>query len=220
VFFKIFGGGVIAQLGFYVNTYYVNNGDLGSATIIEGWKGTTMFAFGIGSIPLWTWLCEKLDKKICMILILFGGFIGSSLNWICVRPDMPYLQLIPVAFTAAVSGALWLIVPSMQADIVDYDELKNGKRREGSHNAMFSWFLKLSFTIAAMLSGFVLEWTGFDVSLGSNQDPEVMRTMLLWWVLLPIIFWGISIVIVALYPLNRRKMHDIRTQLEERRGVL
>lgn len=218
IVFKVFGGGVIAQLGFYVNAYYVNKGNIADASVIEGWKGTVSFVFAAGSIPFWAWLCEKLDKKFAMGIILIGGFIGSGLNLVCVRPDMPYLQLIPVAFTAAVTGAIWLIVPSMQADIADYDESKFGIRREGAMNSIFSWFLKIAFTLATALSGFVLEWSGFDVSLASEQPEEVLRRMFWMWVCLPFLFWSIALFLVMKYPLNRKAMSDVREQLEARRG--
>jgi len=41
----------------------------------------------------------------------------------------------------------------MAADCVDYDELQTGTRNEGVYAAIFSWFMKASFTIGLSLAG-------------------------------------------------------------------
>ncbi|WP_309397678.1 MFS transporter [Cerasicoccus maritimus] len=220
IFLFMFGNGVVSKLGIYLNIYLINDGELQKSFIIEGWKATVSATVGICTIPIWTWICEKFDKKWAMFIILISGFIGAGLNYVCLQPAYPYLQLVPVAFNAGVLGAMWLIVPSMQADIVDYDERTTHQRREGSINSIFSWFLKMAFTLSAGVSGFIIEATGFDVNVGSEQPPEVLTRMLLFFVLIPLAFWGVSAWLMWIYPLNREKMHAIRTELEDRRGKL
>lgn len=220
IFLFMFGNGVVSKLGIYLNIYLVNDGELQKSFLIEGWKGTVGAVVGIATIPLWTWICERFDKKWAMFIILISGFIGAGLNYVCFRPGMPYLQLIPVAFNAGVIGAMWLIVPSMQADIVDYDEKKTHRRREGSINSIFSWFLKMAFTLSAGISGFIIDFTGFDVDLGSDQPENVLTRMLLFFVLIPLSFWGVAAYLIWRYPLNRATMHTIREELEARRGKM
>ncbi len=220
VVFQVFGMGIVSKLGQYINIYYISGGELSKAFVMEGWKGTAGFLAGVFSIFFWTWVCERLDKKWALMLILSLGFVGAGLNIICLTPKYPYLQIIPTVFYAGVVGALWMIVPSMQADVADYDETKTSRRREGSINSGFSWFLKMGMTAAAGLSGFVLEWTGFDVHAGKIQPAEVVHKMLLFYILLPVGFWMTSIVLLWFYPLTRGKMHEIRSQLEARRGKL
>ncbi len=218
VFFQMFGLGVTGTLGLYVNMYYINEGEVAAASMIEGWKATASMIAGIFSVFFWTWVCERLDKKWALMIILGLGFIGAGLNLICLTPEYPYLQLVPTIFYAAVIGAVWMIVPSMVADVLDYDELKTGKRREGSVNSVFSWFLKIGMTAAAGLSGFVLHWTGFNVDLGNEQPEEVIQKMLMSFILIPIVFWFIAMLLTWIYPLTRGKMNEIRKELEERRG--
>ncbi len=218
VVFQVFGMGVVSTLGQYINTYYISGGQLAQSFVMEGWKASASFLAGVLSIFFWTWVCERLDKKWALMLILSGGFIGAALNVFCLTPEHPFLQLLPTIFYAGVVGALWMIVPSMQADVVDYDETMTSRRREGSINSVFSWFLKLGMTAAAGLSGFVLEWTGFDVHLGKIQPEQVVHNMLLFYILLPIGFWLISIIMLWFYPLTRSRMLVIRNGLEARRG--
>jgi GPH family glycoside/pentoside/hexuronide:cation symporter len=218
VVFQVFGAGITGALGLYINFYLINRGALSDAAVIEGLKDTTGFLVGLAAVPFWTWVCEKLDKKWTMMIIISSGFIGCALNLVCLTPDHPYLQIVPAVFYASVTASLWLIIPSMLADMVDYDELHTGKRREGSINSVFSWFLKMGLTLSVGLSGFVLEWTGFDRGAGPIQPPEVLQRMLMYYILLPIAFWGIALLLVWRYPLKRARMLEIRRELEQRRG--
>jgi GPH family glycoside/pentoside/hexuronide:cation symporter len=220
VVFQLFGAGITGALGAYINFFYISGGELADASIIEGLKGTTAFFVGLIAIPFWTWLCEKLDKKWTMMIIIGSGFIGAFLNLLCLTPKYPYLQIVPAVFYASVTASIWLIVPSMMADLVDFDERKTGKRREGSINSVFSWFMKLGSTLPVGLAGFVLQWTGFDQAAGKSQPPEVLQRMLVWYICLPLIFWSISLVLIYFYPLNRKRLQEVRRELEERRGKI
>ena len=218
VVFQMFGAGITGALGTYLNFFYISGGELGHASVIEGLKGTTAFLMGLVAVPFWTWVSEKLDKKWTMMIVIGSGFIGAFLNFICLTPRHPYLQIVPAVFYASVTASLWLIVPSMMADIVDFDERRTGKRREGSINSVFSWFMKLGGTLPVGFAGFVLQWTGFDRAAGKLQPPEVLHRMLAWYIFLPLFFWSIALALVYFYPLTRNKLADIRAELEARRG--
>jgi glycoside/pentoside/hexuronide:cation symporter, GPH family len=220
VVLQVFGSQITGALGFYINMFYINDGQLLDASIIEGFKDTTAFLMGLAAIPFWTWVCEKLDKKWTMMIIISSGFIGAFLNLICLTPKYPYLQIVPAVFYASVVASMWPIIPSMLADMVDYDELHTGKRREGSINAVFSWFLKLGMTLPVGVSGFVLAWTGFNAAAGQSQPPEVLQRMLWAYILLPLVFWGAALILLYKYPLKRERMQEIRTELERRRGKM
>ena len=133
---------------------------------------------------------------------------------------MPYLQIIPGIFESCAISAVWLFVPSMKADIADYDEVQTTRRREGALNAFFSWFIKAALACSMGLGGLVLQFSGFDVKLAHEQPARVLHTMLLLYVALPLIIWGCGLVFVWLYPLDRKKMAVIRTDLETRRGKI
>lgn len=217
---QVVGMGIASKLGQYINFYYISGGDLGKGTMFEGWKATAGFLAGTFAVFFWTWVCERLDKKWALMIILASGFIGALLNLVCLTPEHPWLQLIPGVFFSGVIGALWMIIPSMTADVVDFDEIKTEKRREGSINSVFSLCMKIGMTTSALLSSYVLHWTGFKVDVGKVQPEEVIHTMLVWYIAMPIVFWGIAMLILWRWPLTRNAMADIRTQLEDRRGKI
>jgi GPH family glycoside/pentoside/hexuronide:cation symporter len=121
-------------------------------------------------------------------------------------------------FIGAGYAGLWLMIPSMQADVVDSDELATGERREGSFAAIYSWVLKLSFCIGFLISGPLLELTGFKAELGGEQPAEVLLNMRIGYLALPVTALIIALFLLKAFPINREAAQDIRSQLEARRG--
>lgn len=218
-FLLVFGTMSVATLQQYLNIYYVFDGDLSAASVIAGWRMTAVIVTGVLSIPVGAWLSERFDKKAMVIAVLCTGIIGVQLNYIFMRPDMPYLQLIPAVLESGAYSGMWLFLPSMKADTADYDELHTSRRREGSINSFYSWFIKLSLTCAMGVGGFILHISGFDAKIGS-QPPEVISRMFGLYLTLPVVIWGLAIVCAWKYPLNRKVMAEIRGTLESRRGKL
>ena len=104
--------------------------------------------------------------------------------------------------------------------MVDEDELKTHERREGMYGSIFWWVIKLGLSLALVLSGYLLNWTGFDVELGSNQTPEAIRLMRLCDAFIPAAASLFAIWAVATYPITEEKAHEIRKKLEARRGAV
>ncbi len=218
-FFLCLGNFSVASLGQYVNIYLVNGGRLADASVIDGWRYTTMVVVGICSLPVLTWLSEKFDKKILVSGVLIMAILGQLLYLVCLDPDMPYLQLIPATLQSGSMSAFWLFMPSMKADVADYDEIDTSRRREGALNAFYSWFIKAAQTFAMGMGGMMLQLTGFEVSSG-DQPAEVLSRMKWMFVVTPVVIWSVSLVLVLYYPLTREKLCDIRERLEARRGRL
>lgn len=219
IFLNLIGIVSISGLGYYINIYFVNAGDIVGASWIEGWRNTAMFAASILSIPLWRWVSNRWDKKVAMYVILSLTIVGHLLNYWCLNPEMPYLQIIPSLMYAGVGSAIWMIAPSMKMDVADYDELQTRRRREGSINAVFSFILTLAVTLSTGMGGLVLELTGFDPEF-KEQPQEVLDRMFHTYLLLPVAFWVLSILFLKFYKLDRKNVTDIREKLEARRGEI
>ena len=80
-------------------------------------------------------------------------------------PGKPWMYIIALPFFSFGIGSLFTIMMSMTADIIDIDELKTGKRREGIFGAIYWWMVKVGFAIAGALSGLII-W----LPLGFNSD--------------------------------------------------
>jgi len=151
--------------------------------------------------------------------MLGTSMFGHLLNYFCMTPEMPYLQIIPAFFEASAISAVWMFLPSMKADVADWDEEKTTRRREGSINAFYSWFIKASLTLSMGISGVVLEFSGYDAKV-DVQPENVLQRMFLLYVLLPVIIWSVALISVWFYPLDRKRSTELRATLEARRGEI
>ncbi|MFA5410942.1 MAG: MFS transporter, partial [Candidatus Omnitrophota bacterium] len=105
------------------------------------------------------------------------------------------------------------------ADIVDYDELSTGERREGAFTSCASYILKLGNSLGYYISGLILTWAGFSWQL-KVQAPETIFWIRSSLASVPIFGLAIAIIFVLRVPLTKEKTEQIRRQLEERRGTV
>jgi GPH family glycoside/pentoside/hexuronide:cation symporter len=219
-FTKTFGFSLVGALGFYLNAYYVCKGNIFLATKIAGVASTFLFVPNLFAIPICTWIANRWDKGVLLYVTIASGILGSLSMYFLVTPLHPWLQVFPSLLIGPLGIGLWLVVPSMQADVVDYDELMTGQRREGSFSATYSWTLKASTALSGGISGLVLVWTGFDISHGAIQPVEVLLKIKFLSIWIPVVFLVMSIFAVSRYKLTRKRMAEIRIILENRRGVI
>lgn len=218
-FFLVMGYSCLGGLGLYVIIYKVCGGDMLQAGIITGLKGSLLAVTGIAILPFLTWLGEKFDKRRVVLMMLTTCIFGHLMNYFLMTPKMPYLLIVSGFFEASAISAIWMFLPSMKADIADWDEVKTKRRREGSINAFYSWFIKASLTLSMGIGGVVLQFSGFDASLPQQTESAVQR-MFTIYLILPVVMWLIAFLSVWFYPLSREQAQKIRAELEERRGYI
>jgi glycoside/pentoside/hexuronide:cation symporter, GPH family len=212
------GGMMVGSMGRYVATYYVFNGDWAGGTKLHAYSQTIGFVTSLAAIPAFNWLARRYGKVRALQVSLITSAIGYLSTYWLYNAQYPYLMLLAGAFIAPALSGLWMIVPSLNADIVDDDELRHGRRREGSYASIFSWLIKAGQSAAILLSGYVMVWTGFDQALGRIQTPDTLANMRVCFATLPAAFYLIALVLLAYYPLTAARSAEIRQALETRRG--
>jgi glycoside/pentoside/hexuronide:cation symporter, GPH family len=147
------------------------------------------------------------------------SMFGHLLNYWLMNPAHPYWQILSGFFESSAIGAVWMFLPSMKADVGDYDEQHTNRRREGSINAFYSWFIKASLTASMGIGGVVLQMTGFDRNF-AQQPADVLQRMLWVYLIIPVVIWCVALVSIWFYPLTRQRCAEIRAVLESRRGTI
>lgn len=216
--FFLLGTSIFDSYGRFVGTYYVLDGDWDAGARFAGYGTFIYMVFSFIFIPIFRHLSEKIGKPRVLLLSILLVFVAVSTTWWTFTPSNPWLMLTNTAFIGAGYAGLWLMIPSMQVDVVDYDELKTGERREGSYASIFSWVLKLSFVIGFLISGPVIELTGFDANLNQNQEEGVYEIMRIGYIVIPVVALILALIFLKLFPITKAKAREIRTTLEERRG--
>ena len=226
-----FNGFMLASsFTFYVICFYVYGGsqpDGATSAMDVMWHngGTLIGLFGtfssvcaFGAISLTAWISAKIGKRKAFLLTMSLAVIGYALKWIGYNPAHPYWLLIAAPFLAFHLGALFTIVPSMVADVCDYDELQCGTRREGMFSGIYWWIQKLGMAGASVIGGYLLNWTGFNIGLGVTQSHHAMLYMRIFDIGIPIVTTLVAIYIIATFDISEDAAYDIRKQLEQRRG--
>jgi GPH family glycoside/pentoside/hexuronide:cation symporter len=213
--------GLVGTLGFYATTYYVFQGDLTAAGELTFWSGMSYAVFGVAGVPVASGLAKQFGKQKALAFTLAAGLVAFASSWWLYTPDAPWLSVLCTGLNGFSATGLWVVLPSMCADVVDYDEIQSGKRREGAYSSTFSWMLKVGMSVSMLIVGPLLDQvTGFNAKLGGNQAPDTI-----WWIRvlfagIPVAALVVAFLLVQLYPLTRDRMRDIRATLEARRGTV
>lgn len=215
----VIGTYMVNALGNYLNIYYVFAGDADAASVVIGWANTANMLSAIASIPVFTWLAGKYGKVNALYVNCAFLVVAYISTLFLLHPDYPYLQIIINVLTGPGYTGIFIIIPAMQADVCDLDELETGNRQEGLFNSVYSWFYKLSFSIAVVLSGYIATGAGFDPDL-VQQTPQALFLMRVLYATVPIAAILVMIWFLSRYPLTEEHMKGVRRQLEERRGVV
>jgi len=219
--FLVFNGFMlISSFQFYVIIYYVFAGDKVLGAEYVGYSGTISAVSTFAIIVLITWLATKIGKRRAFFVATGVSIVGYGLKWFCYNPDYPLLLLLPAPLMAFGLGGLFTLMGSMIADVVDLDELDTNERREGMFGSIYWWVVKLGMAAALAGGGFLLEATGFEVELEGAQTGTTLLLMRLFDILVPMIASAVAIWIVASYEITEEKAHEVRAELERRRGAV
>ncbi len=218
--FLVFNGFMlISSFQFYVIIYYVFGGETVQGAEYAGWSGTVGAVSTFIVIGIVTWMSSRFGKRNAFFIAIGISIVGYAMKWFCYNPEIPWLLLVPAPFMAFGLGGLFTLMGSMIADVCDYDELHSRERREGMFGSIFWWVVKLGMALALAGGGFLLNATGFDVALEGNQTENTIFLMRLLDVVVPILTSLLAMWAVASFPITEQRAHEIRDELEQRRGA-
>ncbi len=210
------GAGSTGALGTYLIIYYVCRGDIPYSTQILGVNGTVYGLSGIAVLPLVSLLSKHFGKKAAMLTFYGVGIAGFVGSYFIMNPESPYLSILCSALISPCLSAMFMLFFSMMADVCQWDLLHNNLCREGVFAAVLSWTVKVGFTMAMVIAGYILVWCGFDQKLGAAQSADSIMQMRLWYALFPTAFLLIGATAVCFYPLSRAKVDEIKLALAAR----
>jgi GPH family glycoside/pentoside/hexuronide:cation symporter len=217
--FLVFNG---FQLGMsfslYVMIYYLFSGNDSAAGKLMGSFGTLTAICTLCVIPLTGWIATHIGKRKTFLITISLSIVGYAIKWVGYNPDYPYWLLFSSPLVAFGTGSLFTLMGSMISDVCDYDELNTHQRREGVFGAIYWWMVKVGMALAGLLTGVLLKVSGFDVALGAGQADKTLFLLRVFDVGIPIITSAIALWIIASYGITEKRAHEIRAELEARRG--
>jgi GPH family glycoside/pentoside/hexuronide:cation symporter len=214
------GLSMVGTLGYYDTVYYVCRGDVAIGAHWNFYMGLSGMVLGFAGIRVFASLAHRFGKLRAMMAVLLTAILVFVGTWWFYNPSMPWLQPLASGFIAFTGAGFWTLDGSIGADVMDYDELETGKRREGAFSACKSWIMKVGMALGALASGEILSRTGFDAKLAGAQTEHALFMIRFLLAFIPVVGLIMAAVALSRFPLTEEKMAEIRRQLEARRGTV
>lgn len=169
------------------------------------------------SILLWVYLAGKFGKK----WPAFWGVFLLGLMTVIVYPLFPERGILPILVIAVFGGffaGAILLFDSLVADIVDYDELLTGEKREGWFFGLWKMATKVARALGLGLGGILLSGIGYQEG-SADQIPELgFRLSILFG---PVVgsFFLLGAFVFLKMPLTKERHLRIQTLLLKRREI-
>jgi len=160
----------------------------------------TYFGAGLICLPIWIWAAKRFEKKPVWLVSFAPGVIGGVSLFLWGEGDM-IPALISLTIAGAGFGAGLFLGPSMQADVIDYDELCTGKRREAQYSALWSIMTKFMVIPSMSIPLAVLASVGYVPNI--VQSDEVQLTIRVIFCLAPATAACIAFFAACFYPITK-----------------
>lgn len=119
-------------------------------------------------------------------------------------------------------GVFSMVSWALITDVIDYSEIKNGIREDGSVYALYSFARKLGQALAAGISGWLLQGIGYNskaAEQGFAQTQEVLDGIFNITTLLPALgFILLALILWFWYPLHKNQVNENVAALKSKRG--
>lgn len=162
------------------------------------------------TIPMWLPISRRMGKRNLWALTMglkalaFGGLLFAPIGlW--------WPLIAAVLVIGACHGCGTMVGPSIQADVVDYDELHTGQRKEGAYFASWNLAFKVAGAGAIVLTGFLLQLSGFQANVVQSQTT--LSTMRLLFAGAPFASYVVASLLLLRFSLNEREHGEVRAAL-------
>ena len=169
-----------------------------------------MFVASMAFYPLWRKIALRLGSKrtLGLAVTLFVVFMLPVL-FVANLPQ----AFVMMIFVGAANSGITLVRDIVLSDVIDEDELRTGRRREGSYFGVNAFIERLVMVLIGGSSSLVLGLSGYNAEL-ATQPPSVALGIRLGMGLLPVVALVIFLAALRFYPLGKEQVVALRERLE------
>lgn len=203
---------LLAQLTMQQMANYVYPVTYGSAKMIS--LSTVLMTVGMAAAAAVAKpISQKLGKaEISVISNLFAGV--TTLILFFVRPKSVFVYIAFQGLAWVGLGIFAMVNWALITDVIDYSEIRNGVREDGSVYALYSFARKLGQAASSGVSGALLSYIGYDAE---NITEEVKQGIFDISTLVPAIgLILLSAVLWFWYPLHKKQVEENVRILKEK----
>jgi len=198
-----------SMLVYYYKYIFRNEGAVTMAMI-------SLLVATILSFPLWVWCSKKIGKKgaylvgmsLTIVTVLIIAFVADVLG---VNGTLGLMAVAGVGF-----GAHYVLPWAMAPDTIEYDYAKTGLRREGIYYSIWTFVIAFGGALAGFLVGQGLELSGYVPE--AVQSASSILGIRLMIGLLPALLLLLGNLVMAFYPLTRKRYEEVQATIRARDG--
>ena len=214
----------------YFLLYWVAQGDLLASINLFGFDLAYESAFFgilmsvcILFVPFWLWLSKKRNKREAYALGMVF-WVAVTFMMYTIQPGQTAYLLFVAALAGIGVSAAYTLPDAIFADVIEWDELRTGRRREGIFYGVRTLIRKLTGALVIFITLQLLGWSGYisppeGVVQFTQSAPALQMIRLLISPFGAVMLSG-TIVLSWLFPLSREQYVRIQRLLEQRRGRL
>jgi glycoside/pentoside/hexuronide:cation symporter, GPH family len=178
-----------------------------------------LFGTAVVAIPAWAVAAEHLGKAPTFVV----GLVVQMVGLLTIAGLQPGIDEAAVFWPLIVCNGIgvsavmflpWTIIP----DVVEYDELATGRRREGLLYALFTFGQKLAGSVGVFATAIVAAVFGYQEGTAS-QAAHTVRGLALALGPLTAVVYGLAIVVLLRLRITRDTHAALVRTLEERRAA-
>lgn len=166
---------------------------------------------GLVTLPAWLAFARRFGKLATLASSATMGIAGSVLFFFADKGDVTFVACV-YAFGGIASGALLFVIPAMGADVIDYDELRTGKRREAQFGAFWACIPKFVAIPGGSVPIAILNAVGYVPNV--EQTPDVVFTIKFLYSIFPAAFYVVALLVVLRYPISAAIHQKIREGID------
>ena len=170
--------------------------------------GTAIFAF-----PLWTFVASKLGKRRALALGLVVLASGTVALVSLATPEVLNALTFAVVIYAGIGLSAVVLFPwAMLPDVVEFDELASGVRREGLMYALFTFGQKIAGSVGVFANGIVASVFGYQQG-SALQSSETLRAIAVMAGPVAAAVFVLAVVAALRFPITAQKHAEVRAKL-------
>ncbi len=176
-----------------------------------GFLFLAMFVTSMLLYPLWRRVALRRGSKgtLAVAVPLFVAFLLLVL----VVRNLSQALVMMLLLGAANSG-ITLIREVVLSDVIDEDELRTGRRREGNYFGVNAFIERFAMVLVGGSTALVLSLSGYTPGV-TPQPPSTVLGLRIGMVGLPLLALGIFLAALRFYPLGKEEVLKLKESLTE-----
>lgn len=203
--FVILGQFTMQSMANYIFPNYY--GSAAAQSTVSLFMSVAVLAFSVVATPF----AQRFGKKEVASVGLAIATVLSIVVFL-LRPESVVVFGVFYVLAYLGMGVTNCYLFAIVVDIIDYDELANGVREDGTIYSSYSFFRKVAQSLSSGLSGVLLSAVGYTAA--TAFEPAVLNGVYDITCLVPALFFLVGFVVIwKFYPLGRKQVEENSAKL-------